>query len=411
MALPGVKTTILNRFYNQARTDLPSAPTIAVIAKRNNATTSTVAPDITPYLAVSESDVITQFGENSYLHRAYYEVTTAGAGRCILIPLPANTVFNHGSAAITSSSYPTLTLFDEVFAACEAARVDIIVPWGKGSDTYDWDDYATPVATPGGNATDFFYADNSISASVSWAKKIADKCADITTNSYPVLAVMGLKGVQGQQTPLSSDVTTGFTYPNLISRENVTNGHFISIVAAEFEPINMPQTWGWSNGACTYAALITRLPSYSATTGKPVYNVDQMRYNPTRPQAEALGNKGLVCVQLDFQNSPRWVDGTTFAPATSDYVRLSTLRIMFDVVKIVRSVSQAYIGEGMSLQNRNAFETQISSSLASMQKVGAINNADFRVQYAPSVNKAFVDLAIVPAFELREVYLQVAVNF
>lgn len=411
MALPGVKTTILDRFYNQARTDLPSAPTIAVIAKRNNATSSTVAPDISPYLATSELDVINQFGENSYLHRAYYEITTAGGGRCILIPLPSNTVFNHSTGTLSSASYPALDLFVESFAAAESARVDVIVPWGKGTDTYDWDDYATPVATPGGNATDFFYADNSSNASFSWAKKVADKCQEITTNSYPVFAVMGVKGIQGLQTPLASDISTGFAFGNLISRENVPNGHFVNIVVGEVKPINVPATWGWSNGACVYASLITRLDSYSATTGKPVYNVDTLRYNPTRPQADTLGMKGLVCVQLDFQNSPRFVDGTTFAPSASDFVRLSTLRIMFDAVKVIRTISQGYIGEGMSLQNRNAFETQIASGLTSMQKVGAINNADFRVQYAPSVNKAFVDLAIVPAFELREIYVNIAVNF
>jgi hypothetical protein len=46
-----------------------------------------------------------------------------------------------------------------------------------------------------------------------------------------------------------------------------------------------------------------------------------------------------------------------------------------------------------------------------MTKLGAINQSDFRVQYSPSENKAYVDLAIVPAFELREVVVQVSVNF
>jgi hypothetical protein len=44
MALPGVRTTILDRFYNLARTDLPGGPLIALVAKRSTATSST-APD------------------------------------------------------------------------------------------------------------------------------------------------------------------------------------------------------------------------------------------------------------------------------------------------------------------------------------------------------------------------------
>jgi hypothetical protein len=60
MALPGVRTTILDRFYNLARTDLPGGPLIAIIAKRTTAA-STTAPDFVAYYATGEQDVITQF--------------------------------------------------------------------------------------------------------------------------------------------------------------------------------------------------------------------------------------------------------------------------------------------------------------------------------------------------------------
>lgn len=411
MALPGVKTTILDRFYNLARTDLPGGPLIAVIAKRSTAATTT-APDFVPYFGISEQDVITQFGENSQLHRAYYELSTAGAARVALIPLPSNTTFNHAAGTISSATYATLNPFDEAFAAVEAVRADIVVPWGRGSDTTDWDDYATPVATPGNNTSDYFYADNSSSSSFSWVKKVADKCADITLNSYPVIAVMGVAPIAGPQNPSPSQLATGVTLPNLIAKDGITNGQFVSVIATEVHPINAPSTWGYSNGACLYAGLISRLPSWSATTNKPMYNIDQLRYNVTRTQADTLGStKGVVCGQLDFSRTPRWVDGVTFAKTASDYLRLTTLRIVYDAVKLVKSVAQNYVGEGMSITMQNAFQTQINSSLQSMTKMGAINQSDFRIQYSPVDNKAYIDLAIVPAFELREVIVQVSVNF
>ena len=68
MALPGVKTTILDRFYNQSRTDLPGGPLVTVIGKRGNTATAE-APDLTPYYATSEQDVIEQFGENSQIRQ------------------------------------------------------------------------------------------------------------------------------------------------------------------------------------------------------------------------------------------------------------------------------------------------------------------------------------------------------
>jgi len=409
MATPGVRTTILDRFYNLARTDLPGSPLIAVIGKRSTAASST-APDFMPYFPTSEQDVITYFGANSQLHKAYYELTTGGATYIALIPLPSNTVYNHSTAALTSATYPALNPFDEVFAAVETTRADIVVPWGRGSNTLDWDDVATP-ATPGGNDEYGFYADNSSTTTNSWLKKVADKCADITANSYPLIAVMGVKPFAGAETPTPSEISTGVSYSNLVDRNAFTTGSFVSVVATEIRPLSAPSSWGWSNGACTYAALIARLQAWSAPTAKPVYNVDRLRWSPNRTQADTLGTKGLVTVQPDFTRLPRWVDATTFAPTSSDYVRLSTVRIVFDAVKLIRKVAQNYIGEGMSLQMRNAFETQISSSLRNMQQVGAVNSSDFRVQYAPSEYKAYIDLALVPAAELREVIVTISVNF
>jgi len=410
MALPGVKTTILDRFYNQARTDLPGGPLIAVIAKRSNDATA-AAPDFVPYLATSEQDVITKFGENSQIHRAFYELSTGGAPRVAFIPLPSNTTFNHGAGTIASATYPTLNIFDEAFASVEAVRADIVVPWGRGSVTTDWDDYATPVATPGGSSSDFFYADNSTNASYSWAKQVADKCSEITYNSYPVVGVIGVNPIAGPQNPTPTQLADGIAFSSLINKDSFTSGDYISVIATEVHPISAPTDWGYSNGACLYAALISRLSSWSATTNKPMYNIDQLRYNVTRAQAETLSGKGVVVGQLDFSRIPKWVDGTTFAATTSDFIRLSTIRIVFDAVKLIKNIAQNYVGEGMSITMQNAFQTQISSSLQSMTKLGAINQSDFRVQYSPADNKAYIDLAIVPAFELREVVVQVSVNF
>lgn len=411
MALPGVRTTILDRFYNLNRPDLPGGPLIAVIAKRG-VTAATPTPDLVAYFPGSEKDVIDQFGENSQLHRAYFELTTGGAPRVVLIALPEDTEFDHVTATLDSAAYLGSDLLAESFAAAESARADIIVPWGRGSDATDWNNSSSP-ATPADDTDDYFYADNSSSASTSWAAVIAQLCADITANSYPCFAVLGLKGIDGYENPSVSQVASGLAFTNLLDREDDTFnlGHFVNVVATEIRPLSAPSSWGWSNGASTYAAMIARLDAWSATTGKPVFNADRVRYNPTRVQAEALTNRGIVPVTLDFTRAPRWTDGTTFAASASDYVRLSTLRIAFDVVKIVRKTSQSYIGEGMTIDTRNAFETQISSNLRAMQQVGAITNSDFRVRYIPSENKALVDIAVVPAFELREVVLTISINF
>lgn len=408
MALPGVKTTILDRFYNLGRTDLPGGPVIAIIAKRDTASTAT-APDLEPYYAAGEQDVIREYGDGSYIHRGYREATTAGASRIVLIPLPANATFNHNTGVITSAGFAG-NVFDAAFDSAEAIRADVIVPWGAGSDSTVWDDQATP-ATPGGTNLDYFYADNTAVAGNSWAKKVADRCATITSEAFPCFAVMGVKPFAGLESTTATQLATGVALPNLVSKETLTTGQFLVVVATEVRPISYPSSWGWSNGAVSFASLAVRLDPWRALTGKPLYNVDRMRYNPTRVQVESLNNKGVVSAAVDYSGGMKWVDATTFAALNSDFSRLTTLRIAFDAVKCVLSVSEIYKGENMSLSTQNAFETQISSKLRAMQQVGALNNSDFRITYVPSANQALIDLAITPAFELREIVLTLSINF
>lgn len=413
MALPGIKTTILDRFYTQSRTDLPGGPLVTVIGKRSTSSLTEGAPDLTPYFASNELDVIEKFGENSQIHKGFYELITSGAPRVALVALPSDTAFNQTTGVITSASYSgSVELFQASIDAAEVARTDVLVLWGRGSDETDWNDSFDP-ATPGDNTTDYFYADNTSTVANSWAKKLADACAAVTLGSHPMIGVIGMKGVEGLENPTPGQVSSGTDFTTLVDKDTLTStvGHLINVVGTEVHVLGAPSSWGYQNGACSYAAAMVRLDAWSSTTGKPVYNVDRVRYNPTRGQLEKMTAKGIVPVQIDFNRSPKWVDGVTFAAVNSDYSRLTTVRIVFDAVKLVRRISQDYVGETMSIERQQAFQTQISSALQSMQRLGALNNADFRVTYAPRDSRAAVDLALTPAFELREILISVSVNF
>jgi hypothetical protein len=45
-----------------------------------------------------------------------------------------------------------------------------------------------------------------------------------------------------------------------------------------------------------------------------------------------------------------------------------------------------------------------------MQQIGALLDSDFTVSYIPAENKAIVDLVLTPAFELKNIDVQVAIN-
>lgn len=448
MALPGVTTIINDRFYTLSRTEAPIGTRIAIIGRRNDPAeddtitriedpgTGDPAPtgktydgyinDLEPYNASNEKGVVERFGAGSDLHRGYLEAVSGGATRVTLIGLPDDTIYTI-DGTVTSAKWEIDTdyqdadtvgdegngLFHAAFAEAEAINADIIVPWGGGADYYD---YAPETATPSFNEHYGFFADNSSALAESFAVKVANKCAEITENSHPCFGVLGIKPHDGASqrdgAMQASVVNSHLDLPDLIDREELVNGHYLVVVAAEIVPLgyNRYVDNGFANGAATFAGSVGNLDSWSAPTSKPIFNVEKIRYSPTKVKQVEIINKGVIPVALNFNRAAIWVDGHTFVKPTSDYVRLTTLRIVFDAVQSIRRAAQGFIGEAATLENRNSLETAISSRLRGMQQLGALLSSDFTVTYVPAESKAIVDLVLQPAFELRRIEISVSVQ-
>jgi hypothetical protein len=188
------------------------------------------------------------------------------------------------------------------------------------------------------------------------------------------------------------------------------------VIAAEVKPLNYasigatPSSFGYTNGACYLAASISRLPSFSSIVNKPLYNVDSLRYAPSRTQQTTLSNRGVNTVIINFNKIAVYGEGLTFGQSTSDYTRLTTKRIVDEATQVIRQVCQKFIGQPSTIEMRNSMETAITSGLRGMQLLGALLGSDFSVTYIPSQNKAIVDLVLTPAFELKTIEVQVAIN-
>lgn len=427
MALPGVKTVIKDRFYSISRQDTPVGPRICVIGTRNTADGTGNVADLDVVQATKESDVITAFGEASQLHKAYKELISAGADRIFMVPLPSNTVFNHTAGTVTSGG---TDVFDTAFAAAETAMPDMIVPWGRGGVTSDWQSPATP-----SDDEDYgFHADNTTVVSNNWAYKVAQKVKSISDETYPCIAIMGIRPWIGSgATPATTEVMTPANVASHLSLTRLPSkdalngndyvwgdlGRYLTIIAAEIKPVNYSSAnyadFGYANGATTLAASLSRMSSYVSPVNKTVFNVTRTRYNATRSQLSNSGNtgildKGVNAIVLNFNKVPVYADALTFAPTTSDYVRLATARIVNEAALVVRQVCQKFIGEPSTMQVRNSMETAITSGLRGMQQLGALLDSDFTVSYIPSENKAIVDLVLTPAFELKTIEIQIAIN-
>jgi hypothetical protein len=419
MALPGVKTVLKDRFYSISRQDTPVGPRIVVIGKRSTANGTGGIADLDVVQIVNEADAITAFGDSSHLHRAFVELVSGGADRIYMVPLPSNSVYVAGGvstqADVTSSA---VSVFDDAFIAAEAAQPDIIVMWGRGGHPYEWDlQGATPNAST--TNTDFgFYADDTTTVLKSMSYRVAQAVKVINENTHPCYAVMGVKPYVGagatNEVMTPGQVATHLALTNLPSSAGSSVlaevGRFVTVIATELQSAGYPTAWGYSNGACAYAAALSRMASYVSPVNKVVFNIAKLRYNASRTSLTSISDKSINSVILNFNRAPIFSDGLTLASANSDFTRLSTLKIVNEAALLVRQVCQKFIGEASTIQTRNSMETAITSALRGMQQLGALLDSDFTISYVAAENKAIIDLVLTPAFELKTIEVSISIS-
>jgi hypothetical protein len=208
------------------------------------------------------------------------------------------------------------------------------------------------------------------------------------------------------------------------SRGNkVDIGAYISVVAANVRAINevstsVYPTLGYynSSGSAAYAGLISSLEAKSAPTNKVVEGVT-LSQGISNAQADRLAGSRYVT----FMSKTK---GIVVASAMtgaynvsqyyrSDFVRLSTVRIVHDAIQYVRTVAEQFIGEPNNAPQRNALSNAINNALKTMQERGALRRFDYNVYASPTdqvLGKATVELVLVPAFELQQITIVVALT-
>ena len=193
-------------------------------------------------------------------------------------------------------------------------------------------------------------------------------------------------------------------------------GAYISVVAGAVRAVNEAATdlypvLGYYNadGAATYAGLISSLPAKSAPTNKIVSGLDMQQYISLSQANRLAGSRFVPIINKPKGN----VAATAMTGAynisqyyRSDFVRLTTVRIVHDAINFVRDVADQFIGEPNSAPQRNAMSTAIENALKSMQSQGALRRYDFNI-YATATDqvlgRATVELELVPAFELTQI--------
>jgi hypothetical protein len=184
-------------------------------------------------------------------------------------------------------------------------------------------------------------------------------------------------------------------------------GRFVSVYVYPQTFLNPVDQTGFgyvSNGAAYYAGLISSLIPQSAPTNKVAQGADSLVKLP-KVKLDSLAKYHYVGLKQKNRVF-RISDAPTAARPGSDFVRLSTVRVLDRVIDIVREVGEPYIGEANSTQARLSLETNLRNRLLLEQKNNLISRFEVRVSATGKQRiegDCDVELVIVPPFEMKKI--------
>lgn len=171
-----------------------------------------------------------------------------------------------------------------------------------------------------------------------------------------------------------------------------------------------------TDGAAAYAGFMTKLAPQSSPTNKRIPNLVAQRII-SGAQANKLATRRLVT----FHNRANGFVVTNAMTGAynvskfvrSDFVRLTTVRVLDAIIDLTRAVAEKYIGEPNTAAQRNALSNEIEKFLKQMRVAGAINGFKFFVSATPSqqvLGEATVDMTIVPPFEIVKITTNISLS-
>lgn len=159
-----------------------------------------------------------------------------------------------------------------------------------------------------------------------------------------------------------------------------------------------------ANGAGYYAGYYSTLPVQSAPTNKVAENAAQP-FKLSKTKLNSLAKFSMIAYK-EKNGVLRFSDAPTAARKSSDFRRLTTIRVINEVVDAVRDIAEPYIGEPNTASSRQSLQSNINLELGKMQELGVVQRFEAKVSATTKQQiegDATVELIIVPPFELRKI--------
>ena len=160
-----------------------------------------------------------------------------------------------------------------------------------------------------------------------------------------------------------------------------------------------------------YAGMVSTLAVEQSSTNQPIA-LDSLLFELSNYQLKQLTQAGYVTFKDSYTKGIVVSDGITMAPASSEFRRLSTARIIGATESLIRAAAEPFIGIQNSLANRNALKTAIRSNLNKVVGV-FINDYNFTVTSDVEQQKlGYIDIeyGIVPFYEIRQIRNRITIK-
>lgn len=249
------------------------------------------------------------------------------------------------------------------------------------------------------------------------AHRLAEFCAQQTHTDNPAIGVINVSQPADYSLAAVKEYVEGLAGADHLYSDTEGNdiGRFLQIVVGRLM-FNDDKLGTYSDdAAAAYAGLLASLERHRSTTNKQVRGALGVAYQLTAAQRDVLAANGFVTIYNQIGRGPTVTSDRTAAPLGSDYDYMVTVRIATDVVKAIRLVGNAYIGEPMSMARQNALKGDIDAVLAARRDTawGAILDYSFQLtgSLIEQIRGIFtVEVNLVPVPTLRRLRIVISLK-
>lgn len=213
------------------------------------------------------------------------------------------------------------------------------------------------------------------------------------------------------------DGTLDYTPGNVLLDANdkkIDLGKYLSVVAVfgrATDDINPRGPSYLLNAATVYAGMLPQISPVDSLINMTIPGL-VIDYRLETKTVDAACGLGLVVAKNEV-GIPVIADSPTFASPTSDYTRLTTVRIVNKIAEELRGAARPYIGKGLSAPKRAALESALGEVIKANiagEPIQTITGGSFKIEQTAQdrvLGKMKVYVVLTPVFELRQITFSV----